>query len=384
MVSIPNNAIVEEIDSQEKQLLKLLISVTRIPSPTGLEKNKIQFIKKYIQDHGIETISIDTVGNCIVQLPSKSNNVKKTILVVAHADTACDSGETVSVKEDEKYIYGHGSCDNSSGITALLTTLVFIKRYNLQFPHNLIIAFTVGEEGLGAKRGMKQIINQYGKQIDAVINVESHPIGRLTNQVVGQYRGELVINIKTGGHSFRDFGKPNANVILSNVITDFSRTAFPQTKGKTTFNFAQLKGDGSINALSSHASCLFEIRSEDNQQLQKAIDLFSNILKDCRKQFPTVEIHSTVSAHVPAVIFPKKHKIYQLTQEVQKILGITPQFTSGNTDGDVSLAAGIPTVTIGTSNGGNTHSLDEYMERKSLTRGIKQAFLTIYTIASRF
>ncbi|MDO8610946.1 MAG: M20/M25/M40 family metallo-hydrolase, partial [bacterium] len=354
------NNISDEIFKQQEKLLKLLILIASIPSPTGREQKKIQFINQKVNEYGVKNTSIDNAGNLIVKFPSKSKDgSKKTILVVAHTDTACDPGEKVFIRQDSKYIYGHGVCDNSTGVTALLTTIELIKNNNLEFDNNLIIGFTVGEEGLGAKRGMKQIIKDYGKQIDAVINVESHNIGRVTNQVIGQYRFKLSINTKIGGHSFRDFGRPNTNVILSQIISDFSCFKLFQTKDRTTFNIAQIKGEGSINAISQTATCLFEIRSEDNKNLEKAKKTLGVIISKYKKQFPDILVEINVSAQVPAVIFPAKHRIYQLTMDVQKKLGILPKINAGNTDGDVSMAVGIPTVTIGTSNGWNTHSMDE-------------------------
>lgn len=377
--------IIGEISKQQKALLKLLITIASIPSPTGREQKKIQFINQKVNKYGVEDTSVDNAGNLIVKLPSKSKNKsKKTILVVAHTDTACDPGEKVAIKQDEKYIYGHGVCDNSTGVTALLATIELIKINNLEFPNNLIFGFTVGEEGLGAKKGMKQIIKDYGKQINAVINVESHNIGRVTNQVIGQYRFKLSVNTKRGGHSFRDFGRPNANVLLAQIISDFSSSKLFRSKEKTTFNIAQMKGEGSINAISQTATCLFEIRSESNQNLEKAKKTLEVIISKYKKQFSDISIEINMSAQVPAVIFPAKHKIYQLTLEVQKKLGIVSKINSGNTDGDVSMAAGIPTVTIGTSNGWNTHSMDEYMEKKSLLIGIKQVFMVICSIISSY
>ncbi len=377
--------IIDKISKQQQKLLNLLISIASIPSPTGRERKKIQFIKKIIDEYEVRNTLIDNAGNLIVKFPSKSKGKsKKTILIVAHTDTACDPGEKVKIKQDDKYIYGHGICDNSSGVTALLSTIELIKKNNLEFENNLIIGFTVSEEGLGAKKGMKQIIKDYGKQIDAVINVESHNIGRVTNQVIGQYRIKLSVNAKTGGHSFRDFGKPNANIILAQIISDFSNTKLFQEKEKATFNIAQMKGEGSINTISKTATCLFEIRSDDNKNLQKAKKTLGMIISKYKKQFSDISIEINVSAEIPAVVFPANHKIYQITMDVQKKLDIVPNINSGNTDGDISMAIGIPTVTIGTSNGWNTHSMNEYLEKKSLAIGFKQVFMVICSIISSY
>lgn len=379
------NNISDEISKQQEKILKLLITIASIPSPTGREQKKIQFIKQKVNEYGIKNTLIDNAGNLIVKIPTKSKtSSKKTILVVAHTDTACDPGKKVSIKQDEKYIYGHGVCDNSTGVTALLTTIELIKKYNLEYDNNLIIGFTVGEEGLGAKKGMKRIIKDYGKEIDAVINVESHNVGRVTNQVIGQYRFKLSVSTKIGGHSFRDFGRPNANVILAQIISDFSNSKLFHEKIKTTFNVAQIKGEGSINAISKTSSCLFEIRSENNNHLEKAKKTLKIIISKYKKQSLNITIKINVSAQVPAVILSAKHKIYQLTMNTQKKLGIMSKINSGNTDGDVPMAIGIPTVTIGASNGWNTHSMDEYLEKKSLAIGIRQVFMVICAIISMY
>lgn len=376
--------ITKEITYEKASLLSLLKEVASIASPTGLEQKKIFFLKEKLEEMDIETF-IDGIGNCIAKLPARiSKNKKKTVLIVAHADTACNPGKDHKITEDARHLYGHGICDNSAGVSGLLTAISLIKKYKITFSNDLICAFTVGEEGLGGKRGMRQIIKDYGKQIDAVINVESHHIGRVTNQVIGQYRSELSIDTKIGGHSFRDFGRPNVNVILAQIISDFSHFKLPQAKGKTTFNVGQMKGEGNVNAIPKNASCLFEIRSENNDYLQKAKEKFESILDEYSKRFPDIKIKALVSAEVPAVIFPPDHRIYKMTMDVQKQLGINPDINAGNTDGDVSLAQGIPTVTIGTSEGWNTHSLNEYMDKKSLQLGIKQVFGVVYTIASSY
>lgn len=377
--------ILRGIESQEANLLRLLKKIASISSPTGHERKKIEFINQRIQSLGLKKVFVDKIGNCIVILPAKlASKNKKTILAVAHTDTACDPGEKVSIKEDNKYIYGHGICDNSAGVTGLLTTIEMMKKNNLKFSHDLIFGFTVREEGLGAKQGMKQLITDYGDKVDAVINAESHHIGRVTNQAIGQYRLELSVNTKTGGHSFRDFGRPNANIILIQIISDFSKWRLPQLKGKTTFNIGQMKGEGSINAIPQFSSCLFELRSEVNPYLNEAKGKFMSIINKYRKQYPSVDIDVKVLAEVVAVKFPIGHKIYQLTMDAQKQLGIQSKVDSGNNDGDISLAVKIPTVTIGTSEGWNTHSLDEYMEKKSLVLGIKQVFMVINKITSEF
>ncbi len=98
--------------------------------------------------------------------------------------------------------------------------------------------------------------------------------------------------------------------------------------------------------------------------------------------FPQASITIDKYADVDVVGFPKTHKLYKLVIDAQKQLGIESKIDSGNTDGDVSLALGIPTVTIGTSIGFNTHSLNEYMEKDPFILGIKQVFLVVSSVTN--
>lgn len=378
------NDILLEIDKEEKSLFDLLIKISKVPSPTGQETDKIYLIQKILQQLGITNTKIDAIGNCIVILPGEpsSQNAKK-ILFVAHADTACQiDGKEVPIKQNSQYIYGHGVCDNSAGVVGLLTFFRLVKKYNIHFPHDIVAAFTVGEEGLGGKRGMKEIIKKQGEKIDAVINVESHNIGRLTHRSVGQYRIQLLVETNEGGHSFRDFGRPNAIVILASIIRDFSKKKLPQKRGKTTFNIGRISGGDGVNVIAKESSALLEIRSGDKNYFEQTKKTLHIIIRHYENVYPGIKIASEVYADTSPGSIPPSHPLCLLVKEAQESLKIIPHYDSGNTDGDVSLAANIPTVTIGASIGWNTHSLNEYMEKKSFCLGLKQVFTVLHSVAS--
>ena len=69
--------------------------------------------------------------------------------------------------------------------------------------------------------------------------------------------------------------------------------------------------------------------------------------------------------------------LYKITEEVHKFMQIRSFYKGGNTDGDVPLSLGIPTVTIGSSNGFATHSLEEHLEKKTFRKGVEQALMVL-------
>lgn len=363
------------LKKKQKQFLNLLKKIASIPSPTFIEKEKITFLRNRLLKLGFRNIYIDRQGNCRGKIPSLKSKQKK-ILLVAHTDTVLRPEK--EIKETKDYLFGHGVCDNSTGVIALLTILTLIKKFKIDFPSQLDFAFTVQEEGLGAKKGMKFILNQL-KNLDAVVNLESHNIGRVTNQSVGQYRVKITVTTKKNGHSWRDFGHPNAIVQLSHLLSRFAQTGHFR-KERLTFNLGQIEGGEAINTITQQASCLLEIRGLVQKELDAKKERLHKIIKEITSQEKGLQFKLEPLADSPAASFPQNHQLYQLTQEVQKFLKIKIFFDAGNNDGDVSLAKGLPTVTLGSSIGFQTHSQEEYLDKNSLLLGIKQDFLSLLNI----
>ena len=366
------------IDAEKKNLLALLKQTANINSPTFSEKEKIIFLQQQLKKSGIKSV-IDNYGTLAGRLNGSLKSGRK-VLVIAHTDTVLKP--VGKVKETEKYFFGHGVCDNSTGVVALLTILRLIKQFKFNFSGQLIFAFTVQEEGLGAKKGMQFVMSKIG-HVDAVVNLESHDVGRIINESPGQYRAELVVEVSKAGHSFRDFGNPNAIILLAQFMAEFAKLPGFK-KRETTFNIGKIEGGEGINAIAKQAQILLEIRSLKQeklvflkQQLKKLEQRFFNPKKG-------IKLTKKVFADTLAASLPKSNKIYKLTQEVHDYLKIKSWLEMGNNDGEVALAKGIPMVTLGSSWGYKTHSLEEYVDKQSFILGLKQDFLVVLNILINF
>ena len=73
---------------------------------------------------------------------------------------------------------------------------------------------------------------------------------------------------------------------------------------------------------------------------------------------------------------PEKHE--NLLQKARKVVlehsGIDPEFKSGSTDCNIPLSLGIPSVCLGTYEGGKAHTREEWVSADSLYAGYKIAF----------
>ena len=370
--------IFESANKQEVKLIKSLQRIASIYSPTFHERDKVNYLHEMLKDLGIQS-KIDKQGNLYGEFKTQSKTAAY-LLVIAHVDTVLTPSK--KVKNTTDYLYGHGVCDNSTGVNTLYWILKFIKEFSISLPVHLIFSFTVQEEGLGVKGGMRFLLTHVPKPI-AVLNLESHNLGRIVHECPGQYRIKLLVETSPGGHSFRDFGSPNAIVVTSYIIGQLAKIKGFEKK-QTTYNIGKITGGNGINAIATSCECTLEIRALVQRKLGKYINAFEKILFDLERQFKGVKITKTILAQTTAVVTSPSERIYQMTEEVQSYLGIKTFFEMGNNDGDVPLALGIPTVTIGSSNGFKTHSQDEYVEKKTLLLGFKQNLLTLLYLAHNY
>ncbi len=361
-----------------KTVFRDLITVCEIPSPTFHEKKKTKYLATLMKSLGLLDVHIDAQGNAIGILSSQSKP-KHVVLLSAHTDTVCEVPGGIHVRDDGKHLHGHGICDNTAGIATIITFLRYVKDRKPTLNKDYLVAFTVGEEGLGAKRGMRAVMKKYASRIRYVVNSESHDIGRVTNACIGQYRAALTVTTKQrGGHSWHDFGEPNAAVVLSAIIRDLSLLRLPK---KTSVNVTALSGGKNINVIPSDAACMLEFRSSKQSNIAPMLTKLKTTLRRHAKQDVTCTLE--VLSETVAASASKAHPLYRITRQAQRSLGIKSFFSVGNTDGDVPLALGIPTVTVGSSNGFATHSLKEHLEKKTFLTGVQQVLSVILALDER-
>jgi tripeptide aminopeptidase len=369
----------EFITNEFDSIVSDIATIATISSPPFEESGKISYLQEQLIPYkSLKHISIDKIGNLSAVLPGREN---KNILLVAHTDTAIKA-EPNPIFIKDGYIYGHGVCDNTAGVNALLYLLKFLTQDNVTPAYNLTFLFTVGEEGMGGKRGMKHFLKG-NKNFDAVFNIESHDVGRITTAAVGQFRAKITINCEKGGHSWRDFGNPNPICILANIISDLQKqTVFKPHE--TTYTFSQISGGESINAIPTSATVLYEFRSTSSDNYKTLHDFFDKTINEYKNQSKDYEITIEIINDSLPVSLDQNHPIIAFTKLIHKELGIVSFNKEGNSDGDISLMHKIPTVTIGTSIGYKTHSINEYLEIESLKKGYIQVLYMVTKLPELF
>ncbi len=85
----------------------------------------------------------------------------------------------------------------------------------------------------------------------------------------------------------------------------------------------------------------------------------------------------------PAGRISPQHPLVEGALAVLAASGVQGTLEVGSTDGNVPLAEGCPTITIGITRGGNAHRLDEYIETEPVEAGMRQ-FITLILAAAAY
>ena len=353
------------LDEEFGNILDDLKKISSVPSPPFKERQRALFLQGFLKENNYNS-NIDKEGNLVAP---KKGLTDGCIVWSAHIDTIFPEGTGISIKEKGGKIFCPGICDNSAGIVALLYLMKYLKKFKIREKHSNIFLFNVGEEGLGNLRGVRFFFDNLSSHVKAHICVEGHKIGRLTTRVVGSFRQKITVKSE-GGHSWRDYGKPNAIVIASEIINQLSKIKFPE-EPKTTLNIGTISGGKSVNSIPSYAEFAYEVRSLDKGCLKAAMQKANEMASSFRK-FASIEMEELGKRPCGEM---KDAELIRIVKNVHTELGIETIEDVGSTDSNYPISLGLPSVTVGITNGGNTHSEEEFLFIGQIKKGIEQLIL---------
>jgi len=195
------------LNLEPKALWKNFYSLTQIPRPSKKEEKVIEFLKKFGEDLGLETI-VDEVGNVIIKKPATEGmENRKGIIFQGHIDMVpqknSDSNHDFEKDPIDAYIDGEWvtakgttlGADNGMGVAAAMTVLE-----SKDLVHGSVEAlFTVDEEtGMTGAEGLKPGLLDG----DILLNLDSEDEGELYIGCV-QVVSTLMVSWNTKKKMFR-------------------------------------------------------------------------------------------------------------------------------------------------------------------------------------
>lgn len=374
----------EIIQQLEPSTIKELIELTEIPAPPFMEQKRGKRFMEMLLSAGIDSIWIDEAGNVLAL--RKGNGNGKTILFEGHLDTVFPIDTDVSIKMKGDTLFAPGIADDTRALSVVLTVLKAMNMANISTESDIIFAGTVGEEGLGDLRGIKQIFKSGNLKIDSHIALDGGDIGALVTNGLGSVRYRITFN-GPGGHSWGAFGLANPHHAMGKAIDYFNTTAakFVEEGPKTTFNVGRIGGGTSVNSIPFETWMEVDMRSLSPEKLHGIEQiLLKQVDKALNEYNAGVKIGVKLTANFekigerPSGIQKEDLALIQKAKAAIEYFKAKPILGTGSTNSNIPISLGIPSITIGRGGkGGNSHSLDEWWINENGAEAIKFALMIL-------
>ena len=363
-----------------ERILKYTLPLQQIPAPTFDEEARAEWVEDVFRDMNLEAIERDTMHNVIGWLNPPQNNNNPILLVSAHLDTVFPAETDLSLKHENKRIYGPGLGDNSLGVGAVLLIAEILVKH--LFQQNISIGFIANsrEEGLGNLDGIRTIVDRLPQvRIGGVIVLEGMALGAVYNTGIAVRRFRIKATAE-GGHSWLHFGKPSAVHTLVKLCADIATLSVP-TQPRTTYNIGEIKGGHSINSIATEAECLLDMRSSSLLELENLASQVHTLI--AQHQSNAVPLVVEIIGNRPAGVISANHDLVQMALNAYQRIGLNPSLEQGSTDANYMLYMNIPATVVGITYGGNAHRLDEYIETEPIEGGLWALLLLVTGMVKR-
>ena len=284
-------------DLEPKLLWKYFHEITQIPRPSKKEERMTEYMKKFGNDNGLETI-VDETGNVVIRKPAtKGMENRKGIVLQGHLDMVPQKNsdkkfdfekDPIETLIDQGWVTANGTtlgADNGIGVAAAMAVLT-----DPDLVHGPVEAlFTIDEEtGMtGAKNLKKGMLKG-----EILINMDSEDEGELYVGCAGgvdvsalrDYRQEktpagvtaynLALKGLRGGHSGLDInlGKANANKLMFRF--------FQQAEHDFGMRIAEYKGGDLRNAIPREAFATIMVPSIKKAEFEKFINDYEKMYRE--------------------------------------------------------------------------------------------------------
>lgn len=360
----------------------LIIEVQQIPAPTFAEQQRAAFIEERFRLLGLRDVERDELHNVYGRIRGSAAGAAP-VIVSAHSDTVFPADTDLTVKRNGRFIYGPGIGDNATGVAGLFILADAIASHQLVTQSDIWFVANVGEEGLGDLRGMRAVVERFGKAATYLV-VEGGSHGYITHEAVGVRRYRLGVRAE-GGHAWGSFGQSSAIHVLGRLIAQIDRIEVPGNP-KTTYNVGLIEGGTSINTIAREAHMLLDLRSEDATELKRLVKQVEALVREERNAGARSASKYSVTmdevGHRPSGRIGRKSPIVQWAVQSLEYLDCPRiTFLRGSTDANIPLSRGIPAVCIGLTVSANSHRQDEYIDPSYLPSGLAHVLLLMLATA---
>ncbi|MBC8391007.1 MAG: M20/M25/M40 family metallo-hydrolase [Deltaproteobacteria bacterium] len=370
--------IVNTIKSMKEMIIANIVLIGQIPAPTFKEKRRAEVFMDRLAGFQVDECTTDGYRNPIGIIRGTSGT-KPPIFLVAHLDThfGLETDHYFTVKENT--LTGAGILDNSAGIGVLVSLPEILRKLNLHFESDIVLAGVIQSLGKGNLRGLRHLLKTWDSPIRGAVVVEGGEIGRLNYYAEGMMRCEVDCNISSANGMEHKF-KPNAILVLNEVINQILELRLPQ-RPRSRVIIGKISGGFKHGVIAYEGSLGFEIQSDADKMVKSIFSDINDIVNGISHEYE-VELELKTISNIQASKQKYNHPLVKSAVEIMKTLGVEPMSEASESELSIFLSNKIPAVTLGITHGDNYHLENAIMEIEPMFKGIAQIIGVIKAIDS--
>ncbi len=355
----------------EQEENELLCTLAQIPAPSGKEGQRAAFVAEWLRSAGCTWTEVDEANNVLCFLGNATPEGTEPLEVFsAHTDVVFDDEDELPLREEDGKLWCPGIGDDTANLVGLMMAArLLASTPKLIEGRSVLVVANSCEEGLGNLRGTRELYRRFGNRIRSHITFDTYT-GAIVSHAVGSERWRVSVSCE-GGHSWRCFGKPNAIVELSSLISDLAHIELP-TDSRTTWNVGTITGGSTINSIAEHAQMLYEYRSGSSACLATMRERFLACVAAHERD--GVDIQTELVGDRPADADTPIAGLAELEAQaicmLREVAGMEPNVHPSSTDANIPLSLGIPALCVGAVRGAGAHTREEWIDPSSLPEGL--------------
>lgn len=360
-------------EEHEAEALDLLRELGRIPAPSHDEGRRAEFVRDWLFAHGAGAAYVDEAKNVICPVTcdcAPGDDSGELAVFSAHTDVVFPDTEPLPLEERDGRIWCPGIGDDTANLVCLLMATAHLLAHPRRLGRGLLVVANSCEEGLGNLDGTKAVFARYGERVREFVSLDCY-LPTVVTGAVGSHRWRIAVSAE-GGHSWRDFGRPNAIASMARIVCDLYAMDLTHSDGaRTTINVGTIEGGSTVNSIAQHAEILFEYRStselclvEQRERLEAVLDAHRAAGVNVTAELIGVRPgKGTIGEDAHAALISRADDV------VKAICGIEGRHGDSSTDANIPLSLGVPAVTVGAIVGGGAHTREEWVDPASIRNG---------------
>jgi tripeptide aminopeptidase len=356
------------------------IRFTEVPAPSMLEAERGRLLAELMEAEGLE-VTTDALGN--VTGTRRGLGGGPTLVFAAHIDTVHPLGVDVRVRRDGDILRAPGIFDNSASIANMLAVIRALNDAEIQTAGDLVFVGTVQEE-LGLK-GMIHWLEENPGRADMLVALDGG-LGSINYGALGIYWTRYLFEGE-GSHTNQSAGRPHPVRALSEAVTSIYELRIPEGQGGAVYNVGMIEGGSIFNAIPEQVSFTMDLRSVNPillDSLQGEIDARVARAAEAHGVGWTAELENRMPAGGTEAQLSERrsHPLVVTAEAVYGALGLPNRVVaSGSTDANAGVVRGIPSISVGRSEGGDQHTLSEWAHVPSALPATQAILLLAVSLA---